>query len=157
MWQRWYRGGKLKKTSQISLFPHGLQTDSYWISFPFPPKEMSAHSDELDHHVFRCLNTKADQQQILASDRSWWSNIISMKDQNVIGSEGCISFKNRQFESKLFFFSLFVLLFYESSTFSAQDGSRDEVQIRYAPTRMKYIQVYFKYTKFPFVEYWALT
>lgn len=65
---------------------------------------MSAHSDELDHHVFRCLNTKADQQQILASDRSWWSNIISMKDQNVIGSEGCISFKNRQFESKLFFF-----------------------------------------------------
>ena len=28
-----------------------------------------------------------------------------------------------------------------------------EVQIRYAPTRMKYIQVYFKYTKFPFVEY----
>lgn len=55
-----------------------------------------------------------------------------------------------------FFFSLFVLLFYESSTFSAQDGSRDEVQIRYAPTRMKYIQVYFKYTKFPFVEYWAL-
>lgn len=156
MWQRRYRGGKLKKTSQISLFPHGLQTDSYWISFPFPPKEMSAHSDELDHHVFRCLNTKADQQQILASDRSWWSNIISMKDQNVIGSEGCISFKNRQFESKLFF-SLFVLLFYESSTFSAQDGSRDEVQIRYAPTRMKYIQVYFKYTKFPFVEYWALT
>lgn len=156
MWQRRYRGGKLKKRSQISLFPHGLQTDSYWISFPFPPKEMSAHSDELDHHVFRCLNTKADQQQILASDRSWWSNIISMKDQNVIGSEGCISFKNRQFESKLFF-SLFVLLFYESSTFSAQDGSRDEVQIRYAPTRMKYIQVYFKYTKFPFVEYWALT
>lgn len=76
-----------------------------------------------------------------------------MKDQNVIGSEGCISFKNRQFESKLFFFSLFVLLFYESSTFSAQDGSRDEVQIRYAPTRMKYIQVYFKSTKFPFVEY----
>lgn len=156
MWQRRYRGGKLKKTSQISLFPHGLQTDSYWISFPFPPKEMSAHWDEFDHHVFRCLNTKADQQQILASDRSWWSNIISMKDQNVIGSEGCISFKNRQFESKLFF-SLFVLLFYESSTFSAQDGSRDEVQIRYAPTRMKYIQVYFKYTKFPFVEYWALT
>lgn len=156
MWQRRYRGGKLKKRSQISLFPHGLQTDSYWISFPFPPKEMSAHWDEFDHHVFRCLNTKADQQQILASDRSWWSNIISMKDQNVIGSEGCISFKNRQFESKLFF-SLFVLLFYESSTFSAQDGSRDEVQIRYAPTRMKYIQVYFKYTKFPFVEYWALT
>ena len=156
MWQRRYRGGKLKKTSQISLFPHGLQTDSYWISFPFPPKEMSAHSDELDHHVFRCLNTKADQQQILASDRSWWSNNISMKDQNVIGPEGCIPFKNRQFESKLFF-SLFVLLFYESSTFSAQDGSRDEVQIRYAPTRMKYIQVYFKYTKFPFVEYWALT
>ena len=75
-----------------------------------------------------------------------------MKDQNVIGPEGCISFKNRQFESKLFF-SLFVLLFYESSTFSAQDGSRDEVHIRYAPTRMKYIQVYFKYTKFPFVEY----
>lgn len=75
-----------------------------------------------------------------------------MKDQNVIGPEGCISFKNRQLESKLFF-SLFVLLFYESSTFSAQDGSRDEVQIRYAPTRMKYIQVYFKYTKFPFVEY----
>lgn len=157
MWQRRYRGGKLKKRSQISLFPHGLQTDSYWISFPFPPKEMSAHWDEFDHHVFRCLNTKADQQQILASDRSWWSNIISMKDQNVIGSEGCISFKNRQFESKLFFFSIFVLLFYESSTFSAQDGSRDEVQIRYAPTRMKYIQVYFKYTKFPFVEYWALT
>ena len=156
MWQRRYRGGKLKKRSQISLFPHGLQTDSYWISFPFPPKEMSAHWDEFDHHVFRCLNTKADQQQILASDRSWWSNIISMKDQNVIGSEGCISFKNRQFESKLFF-SPFVLLFYESSTFSAQDGSRDEVQIRYAPTRMKYIQVYFKYTKFPFVEYWALT
>ena len=156
MWQRRYRGGKLKKRSQISLFPHGLQTDSYWISFPFPPKEMSAHSDEFDHHVFRCLKSKADQQQILASDRSWWSNIISMKDQNVIGSEGCISFKNRQFESKLFF-SLFVLLFYESSTFSAQDGSRDEVQIRYAPTRMKYIQVYFKYTKFPFVEYWALT
>lgn len=156
MWQRRYRGGKLKKRSQISLFPHGLQTDSYWISFPFPPKEMSAHWDEFDHHVFRCLNTKADQQQILVSDRSWWSNIISMKDQNVIGSEGCISFKNRQFESKLFF-SLFVLLFYESSTFSAQDGSRDEVQIRYAPTRMKYIQVYFKYTKFPFVEYWALT
>ena len=156
MWQRWYRGGKLKKTSQISLFPHGLQTDSYWISFPFPPKEMSAHSDEFDHHVFRCLKSKADQQQILASDRSWWSNNISMKDQNVIGPEGCISFKNRQFESKLFF-SLFVLLFYESSTFSAQDGSRDEVQIRYAPTRMKYIQVYFKYTKFPFVEYWALT
>lgn len=156
MWQRRYRGGKLKKRSQISLFPHGLQTDSYWISFPFPLKEMSAHWDEFDHHVFRCLNTKADQQQILASDRSWWSNIISMKDQNVIGSEGCISFKNRQFESKLFF-SLFVLLFYESSTFSAQDGSRDEVQIRYAPTRMKYIQVYFKYTKFPFVEYWALT
>ena len=156
MWQRRYRGGKLKKRSQISLFPHGLQTDSYWISFPFPPKEMSAHSDEFDHHVFRCLKSKADQQQILASDRSWWSNIISMKDQNVIGSEGCISFKNRQFESKLFF-SPFVLLFYESSTFSAQDGSRDEVQIRYAPTRMKYIQVYFKYTKFPFVEYWALT
>lgn len=156
MWQRRYRGGKLKKRSQISLFPHGLQTDSYWISFPFPPKEMSAHWDEFDHHVFRCLKSKADQQQILASDRSWWSNIISMKDQNVIGSEGCISFKNRQFESKLFF-SLFVLLFYESSTFSAQDGSRDEVQIRYAPTRMKYIQVYFKYTKFPFVEYWALT
>lgn len=157
MWQRWYRGGKLKKTSQISLFPHGLQTDSYWISFPFPPKEMSAHSDEFDHHVFRCLKSKADQQQILASDRSWWSNIISMKDQNVIGSEGCISFKNRQFESKLFFFHLLFCYFMNLRHLVLRMEVGPEVQIRYAPTRMKYIQVYFKCTKFPFVEYWALT
>ena len=75
-----------------------------------------------------------------------------MKDQNVIGSEGCISFKNRQFESRLFFHLLFCY-FMNLRHLVLRMEVGPEVQIRYAPTRMKYIQVYFKYTKFRFVEY----
>lgn len=157
MWQRRYRGGKLKK-DKPNIFVSSRIANRFILDFL--PVSFKRN--------VRSLGRIRPPRVPLFKYQSWSTANIGERSFLMVQHyfperPKCdwlwrmYLFQKQTVWIKTFFFSLFVLLFYESSTFSAQDGSRDEVQIRYAPTRMKYIQVYFKYTKFPFVEYWALT